>query len=128
MGYMTPEEIRSIQEKKFLETFRYVYYNSPFYQTLYNAKGITPEKISSLDQLAELPLISKTEMQLHNWEFLCVPREQIVDYTATSGTLGQPVTIALTSNDLDRLAYNEYNSFLCADGAPEDVYLLMLTL
>jgi phenylacetate-CoA ligase len=45
-----------------------------------------------------------------------------------SGTLGSPVTIALTENDLKRLAYNEYNSFLCAEGTKQDIYQLMLTL
>jgi phenylacetate-CoA ligase len=42
--------------------------------------------------------------------------------------LGSPVTIALTENDLSRLAYNEYCSFTCAGGTPDDVYQLMLTL
>jgi len=52
----------------------------------------------------------------------------VIEYTSTSGTLGSPVTIALTENDLNRLAYNEYNSFACADGSKEDTYQLMLTL
>ncbi|HTE11362.1 MAG TPA: AMP-binding protein, partial [Chitinophagaceae bacterium] len=30
--------------------------------------------------------------------------------------------------DLQRLAFNEYSSFLCADGKPADIYQLMLTL
>src|SRR6202000_3347596 len=33
-----------------------------------------------------------------------------------------------SAGDLDRLAYNEYTSFLCADGTPADTYQLMLTL
>ncbi|HTE33249.1 MAG TPA: AMP-binding protein, partial [Chryseolinea sp.] len=53
---------------------------------------------------------------------------KIVEYTSTSGTLGNPVTVALTENDLQRLAYNECISFSCADGSPDDVYQLMLTL
>jgi phenylacetate-CoA ligase len=61
-------------------------------------------------------------------DFLCVGRDRIAEYTTTSGTLGSPVTIALTHNDLDRLADNEYHSFLCADGSAGDVYQLMLTL
>lgn len=52
----------------------------------------------------------------------------MAEYTSTSGTLGSPVTIALTANDLDRLAYNEYSSFKCADGSANDTYQLMLTL
>ena len=55
-------------------------------------------------------------------------RNKIIEYTSTSGTLGSPVTIALTENDLQRLAFNEYSSFVCADGKPEDIYQLMLTL
>ena len=55
-------------------------------------------------------------------------RDKIIEYSSTSGTLGSPVTIALTENDLDRLAYNEYSSFTCADGTSSDVYQLMLTL
>ncbi|HEX3385915.1 MAG TPA: AMP-binding protein, partial [Mucilaginibacter sp.] len=61
-------------------------------------------------------------------DFLCVPIGKIAEYTSTSGTLGSHVTLALTANDLDRLAFNEYNSFTCADGSKDDIYQLMLTL
>jgi phenylacetate-CoA ligase len=67
-------------------------------------------------------------MQEHNKDFQCVPNSYIKEYTATSGTMGRPVTIALTENDLERLAYNEQQSFITADGKPEDTYQLMLTL
>ncbi len=75
-----------------------------------------------------LPTTTKGDMQEHNWDFLCVTSNKVKEYTATSGTMGRPVTIALTENDLQRLAYNESQSFLCADGRPEDIYQLMLTL
>ncbi len=67
-------------------------------------------------------------MQENNDDFLCVPLSEVKEYTATSGTLGRPVMIALTESDLQRLAYNEKQSFLIADGCPEDIYQLMLTL
>ena len=54
-------------------------------------------------------------------------KHRIAEYTSTSGTLGSPVTIALTENDLERLAYNECASFACADGSSEDIFQLMLT-
>ena len=34
----------------------------------------------------------------------------------------------MTENDLERLAYNEYISFLCAGGSPTDIYQLMVTM
>jgi phenylacetate-CoA ligase len=75
-----------------------------------------------------LPVTVKDDIQLHNWDFLSVPRTRIVEYTSTSGTMGKPVTVALTAKDLDRLAYNECISFACAGGTSDDIFQLMLTL
>lgn len=52
----------------------------------------------------------------------------IIDYITTSGTMGDPVTFAMTDRDLERLAYNEAISFYCADGSPHEIYQLMTTI
>jgi phenylacetate-CoA ligase len=117
-----------MQEEKLQELLQYVSQHSPFYKELFAKHQVD---ISAIKTLADLALISPTtkeDLQQHNNDFLCVPDEKVVEYTSTSGTLGSPVTIALTENDLNRLAYNEYNSFSCADGSKNDIYQLMLTL
>lgn len=106
----------------------YVQAKSPYYKNLFQEHHIDINNIKKLHDLTFLPLTSKQDMQEHNWEFLCVEDSEIKEYTATSGTMGHPVTIALTHNDLQRLAYNEQQSFLYADGKPTDIYQLMLTL
>jgi phenylacetate-CoA ligase len=106
----------------------YVKERSAFYQRVFREHNINIDNIKSVEDLNFLPTTDKTDMQKHNWEFLCVETKEIKEYTATSGTLGNPVTIALTENDLQRLTYNEHQSFLCADGKPDDIYQLMLTL
>ena len=111
--------------KKLLE---YLQGHSPFYKRLFAQHHINIHNIRSLDDLRFLPTTSKSDVQEHNWDFLCVPDRQIKEYMATSGTMGKPVEIALTEHDLQRLAYNEHQSFVCADGKPEDIYQLMLTL
>lgn len=73
-------------------------------------------------------MTGKKELQLYNADFVCVPREKIVDYITTSGTLGDPVTFAMSDGDLDRLAYNEAISFACAGGKPGDIFQLMTTI
>ena len=73
--------------------------------------------------LAQQNMICNNIMQI-----LCVPREQIVDYITTSGTLGDPVTFAMSDKDLDRLAYNEALSFACAGGKQGDIFQLMTTI
>jgi phenylacetate-CoA ligase len=127
-AYLARDSARVMQEKKLQELMAYLSRNSRFYQDLFVEHGIDPGKIRHLDDLALLPVTSKEHLQERNKDFLCVGREKIIEYTSTSGTLGSPVTIALTEKDLDRLAYNEYSSFLCADGSAADIYQLMLTL
>lgn len=116
------------QQESLNRLLQYVQDHSPFYQKLFSEYDVDITKVKSLKDLTLLPTTSKSDMQEYNMDFLCVPYSEIKEYTATSGTLGRPVTLALTENDLQRLAYNEEQSFLCADGKPEDIYQLMLTL
>jgi phenylacetate-CoA ligase len=117
-----------MQEQKLQKLLQYVSQHSPFYKDLFAKHQIDVKAIQSLSDLTLIPTTHKEDLQQRNNDFLCVLAEKVVEYTSTSGTLGGPVTIALTENDLNRLAYNEYNSFSCADGSKDDIYQLMLTL
>lgn len=128
LAYATPDQQKDYQYKALQLLLSYLQAKSPFYQRLFKEHNIDIKNIRSIEDIVYLPTTTKGDMQAHNWEFLCVPETDIKEYTATSGTMGKPVTIALTENDLQRLAYNEQQSFLCADGKPEDIYQLMLTL
>ena len=124
----SPDKIRRFQEEQLKKLLTYVSAHSPFYKRHFASHGIDTDAIRSLEDLATIPPTTKDLFHEFNWDFLCVPRKKIVEYTSTSGTLGKPVTIALTDDDVKRLAYNEFISFTCADGTPEDIYQLMLTL
>ena len=125
---ITPAAIKLMQEQKLQELLVHLNAHSPFYKELFSKHGVDIASIKTLEDLIKLPTTTKEDLQQRNDDFLCVPKNQIIEYASTSGTLGSPVTIALTDNDLNRLTINEYNSFLCADGSPEDIYQLMLTL
>jgi len=118
----------SYQTEALQKLLGYLHGHSPFYKKLFAQHHINVHNVKSLADLHFLPTTSKNDVQEHNWDFLCVPDKHIKEYTATSGTMGKPVTIALTEQDLQRLAHNEHQSFLCADGRPGDIYQLMLTL
>jgi phenylacetate-CoA ligase len=125
---LTAAEINTLQKKKLIELLDYVSRKSPFYKTLFQKKSIDILKIRTIEDLKYLPTTSKEDLQLQNIEFLCVPKSKVIEYTSTSGTLGTPVTIALTGGDLSRLAYNEYLSFNCIGASASDVFQLALTL
>jgi phenylacetate-CoA ligase len=133
MTFMEEKDIKAdkqtaMQEQKLQELLVYLSKNSPFYQELFAKHNIDISAIKTIADLASIPTTTKDDLQQRNNDFLCVPAKDVIEYTSTSGTLGNPVTIALTENDLQRLAYNEYSSFSCADGSKDDTYQLMLTL
>ena len=118
----------NLQEQKLHQLLVYLSGHSPFYKELFEKNNINVEQIKTIADLKLIPTTGKEDLQQRNNDFLCVPAGKVVEYTSTSGTLGGPVTVALTENDLQRLAYNEYNSFLNTDSTANDIFQLMLTL
>ena len=127
-AFYSPEQIKTLQEKKLRDLVKYVNINSPYYRKLFSINNISVEELNSMERFFTIPTTSKEDLQKHNRDFLCVDKKEIVEYTTTSGTLGNPVTIVLNANDLERLAHNEYASFLCADGSSSDIFQLMISL
>jgi phenylacetate-CoA ligase len=127
-AFLSKEEITALQEKKLQEAIAYLNLHSPFYKEFFSKARFNPSGIKTMEDLSVIPVTIKEDLQQRNEDFLCVPRNKIIEYSSTSGTLGNPVTIMLTENDLSRLACNEYASFVSTEGSVNDVYQLMLTL
>lgn len=126
--YASPSEIKAFQEEKLAEALKYLQGNSPYYQRVFAENGIDISKIKTIEDLQKVPFTEKKDLQLYNNDFICCPKDKIVDYITTSGTLGEPVTFACTEKDLQRLAYNEKKSFSCAGLKPGNIVQLMTTL
>lgn len=125
----SPLEIqRAYQTKQLTRVLAYAAQHSPFYQRRWAEVGIEVDRIRTLEDLRQLPFTSKQDLQAYNGEFISVERRQLVDYVTTSGTMGDPVVVALTDGDLDRLAYNERSSFETAGLTADDTLLLTTTL
>lgn len=126
--FCSTEEITSFQNEQLKIAMSYLENNSPYYRRVFRDYNINIDDIKTIEDLQKLPFTEKKDLQLYNQDFICVPKEKIVDYITTSGTLGDPVTFGCTDKDLDRLAYNEMKSFSCAGLKPGDIVQLMTTL
>jgi len=126
--FASPAEIKAFQEMRLAEALEYLSSHSGFYRRMFSENRIDVSKIRKIEDLQVIPLTSKDDLQKYNEDFICVPKDDIVDYVTTSGTLGDPVTFAVTSSDLDRLAYNEWLSFRTAGCTKSDILQLMTTL
>ncbi|WPO82505.1 AMP-binding protein [Chryseobacterium sp. JJR-5R] len=121
-------EIKKFQEQKLRELLVYIEAYSPFYRKLFEENNITIADIQTLEDLQKIPTTTKNDIQQNNDDFFCVTPDKIVDYSTTSGTLGDPVTFGLSDNDLERLAYNEAISFACAGIRKGDVVQMITTI
>lgn len=122
------ETIKRFQDERLVEALDYLNTRSPFYQRLFKENKINISNIKTVKDLQNIPFTEKKDLQMCNYDFLCIPKEKIVDYITTSGTLGDPVTFACSEHDLQRLAYNEMISFRCAGLRPGNILQLMTTI
>jgi phenylacetate-CoA ligase len=122
------DEIMHFQAQELKKLLKYLQEHSGFYAALFKKHKINLASVNNLDDLRNIPLTTKEDLQLHGSDFICVDRSEIVDYITTSGTLGEPVIFAMTDGDLNRLAYNEYLGFRCAGCTNQDIFQLMTTM
>jgi phenylacetate-CoA ligase len=103
------------------QTFRYAAERSPFYRERFKGVKETPS-------LQSIDTVDKQILSQRNLDFLCVPRERVVEIVTTSGTTGKPLLWMLTESDTRRLALNERLSFECAGITSNDTVLVAVAL
>jgi len=121
-------EIVRFQEKQLRAELKYLQDYSKYYRRFFKKHHIDIRKIKTLKDMQHIPVTTKDDLQRYNDDFICVPRSKVVDFMTTSGTLGYPITLAATENDLQRIAYDEALNFACAGAGKQDVFQLMTTL
>ncbi|OPY75801.1 MAG: Phenylacetate-coenzyme A ligase [Syntrophorhabdus sp. PtaU1.Bin058] len=111
METLSLEEIRLLQEKQLKKKVEFVYNKSLFYRKKFDAIGLRPEDIQTLEDITKIPTTNKTDLRAMVGrcleegkkpyaEILAVPEEQIASIHATSGTTGIPFSVPLTVAEL----------------------------
>ncbi|MBI2236712.1 MAG: phenylacetate--CoA ligase [Magnetospirillum sp.] len=97
--------LRRLQLERLKTTLERVYANVPHYRRAFDAAGVTPEDLNSLEDLARFPFTVKTDLR-DNYPFgmFAVPRPQLVRLHASSGTTGKPTVVGYTEGDIDTWA------------------------
>src|SRR5690554_1775075 len=80
-----PLKIKAIQEEKLRAQLSYVAQHSPFYKKRFKEAGIALDSIQKLEDLVQLPVTTKRDLQQNNNDFFCVDPIDIIDYASTSG-------------------------------------------
>jgi phenylacetate-CoA ligase len=99
---MPREELERLQLERLQKRVKYAYERVPFYRKSFQERGVVPEDIRSLSDLAKLPFITKQDFQAnYPLGLLAVPLEETVRLHASSGTTGKPMIGPYTANDLE---------------------------
>ena len=99
---MSRSRLEELQLSQLKWTVNRVYQKVPHSRQQFDALGIKPEDIKSLQDLARLPFTTKIDLR-DNYPFglFAAPQKDIVRVHASSGTTGKPVVVGYTQNDMD---------------------------
>src|SRR5574337_445236 len=108
---LSTDAIVRIQHELLFDTLNYAYKTSAYYRRVLGEYDGVFSDSKTGELLKRLPFTTKQDISVNNGEFLSVKKQDIAEIVSTSGTTGDPVFIALTFDDIERLTYNEERSF-----------------
>ena len=102
----SPEQIKSWQDERLVETVRRVYHDVPYYKQKMDEAGVSPDDIKSTADLYKLPFLTKTDLRdAYPYGLLAkplgAPLKDCVRIHSTSGTTGRRVVAFYTQHDID---------------------------
>ncbi len=119
---MPREGLEAIQLRRLQTTLERVYATVPFYKKNFDAAGIKPEDIQSLDDLRRLPFTTKQDLRdNYPYDMFAVPMGQVVRIHASSGTTGKPTVVGYTRRDIDTWAELMARSMSAAGATHGDI-------
>ena len=106
----------------------HAYHNSPYYRASFDAAGVHPEEVRSLDDIRRFPFINKQTLRERQLavppfgDLVAVPERDIVYISASSGSTGVPTASPFSATDFDEWIDYEARQFWSSGLRPEDRY------
>ena len=106
----------------------HAYTHSPYYRASFDAAGVHPEEVRSLDDIRRFPFINKQTLRDRQLavppfgDLVAVPERDIVYISASSGSTGVPTASPFSSTDFDEWIDYEARQFWSSGLRPEDRY------
>ncbi len=95
------EALQALQLSRLQTQVAAAYDRVPFYRRAFDAAGVRPQDVRSLDDLAHLPFTRKADFRdSYPFGLLAVPLDDVVRVHGSSGTTGKLTLVAYTANDV----------------------------
>src|SRR6185437_4335183 len=116
------DELRALQLERLRWAVHHAYRNVAHYRRSFDARGVHPDDLRQLEDLAKFPFLVKQDFRDHYpFGLFAVSREQVVRVHASSGTTGRPTVVGYTHNDIDTWAELVARSIRAAGGRPGQI-------
>ncbi len=115
------DALRNLQLERMQWSLRHAYDNVAHYRAAFDAHGVHPDDLKTLEDLALFPFTGKADLRA-NYPFgmFAIPMEQVVRIHASSGTTGKPTVVGYTQKDIDTWAEVVARSIRAAGGTRAD--------
>ncbi len=116
------DELQALQLQRLKWSLKHAYENVPHYKAAFDAKGVHPDDLNTLADIAKFPFTTKQDLRA-NYPFgmFAVPRQQVSRIHASSGTTGKPTVVGYTARDIDTWAGLVARSIRASGGRPGDI-------
>ncbi|MNZ42057.1 Phenylacetate-coenzyme A ligase [compost metagenome] len=115
------DALRQHQLERLRWSLKHAYDNVPLYRQRFEAAGVHPDDLKSLDDLAKFPFTGKNDLRdNYPYGMFAVPQQEVVRLHASSGTTGKPTVVGYTQNDIDTWANVVARSIRAAGGRRGD--------
>ncbi|MDQ0316097.1 phenylacetate--CoA ligase PaaK [Amorphus orientalis] len=113
------DEIAALQLERLKWSLSHAYENVPHYRKSFDAAGVHPDDLTSLEDLAKFPFTTKQDLR-DNYPFgmFAVPREKVARVHASSGTTGKPTVVGYTKHDIEVWSEVVARSIRASGGRP----------
>lgn len=101
LDFLPLERLRELQLARLQRIVRRAYERVPLTRQRMEARGVTPDDLRSLADLARLPFTTKLDLRdTYPYGLFASPLSEIVRLHASSGTTGKPIVVAYTRADV----------------------------
>ena len=116
------DEIESLQLSRLKWTLSHAYENVPMYRKRFDERGIKPNDLSELGDLAKFPFTVKDDLR-ENYPFgmFAIPQEKVARIHASSGTTGKPTVVGYSAKDIENWAELVARSLRASGTKPGDI-------
>ncbi|GAB0147404.1 MULTISPECIES: phenylacetate--CoA ligase family protein [unclassified Marichromatium] len=99
--YLPEQALREVQLRRLRAVVEHAYKNVALFRSRMEERGLTPESVQSLADIAKLPFTVKADLRdTYPSGLFAVPMGDVVRLHASSGTTGKPIVVSYTREDI----------------------------